>query len=78
MSTCPACNNEILKTIAADDSGVQPLPGDVIVCGHCGSYLMFDDSMETQIMTVDEICDLESDILSEMSSIRADILNHNR
>lgn len=69
-NVCPVCGYNIDSASAIDGVDAIPQPGDVSICFDCTSYLIFDENIKSRVLTVDEIVDLPSDILYELTAER--------
>lgn len=69
-SKCPCCGHTMNAVTGGEGEYEQPVPGDVSVCAECTSYLIFDDELKLRLMTVDEVCELDSEILYVLTSTR--------
>lgn len=77
-SECPCCGHKLNAVANVGDHDDLPVAGDVSVCGQCASYLKFDDDMKLRLMTVDEICDLDNDVLYALTVARNQIQKFNK
>jgi hypothetical protein len=45
LAQCPRCFARLDRAGEIDDKDLQPGPGDITVCLHCGGIAMFTDDM---------------------------------
>lgn len=69
-TSCPCCGHILNAVANVGDCDDVPIAGDVSVCGKCTSYLIFDDDFSIRLMTVDEICELDNDVLYALTAAR--------
>ena len=75
---CPQCGSVINAARGCgDDADKSPDPGDVSICVVCGSYLIFDDNIKVRLMTVDEVCELDNELLYALTTARNEIIRFN-
>lgn len=67
---CPCCGHVMNAVTGAEGESESPNPGDVSVCIECTSYLIFDHDLKLQVMTVDEVCELDSEVLYTLTATR--------
>jgi hypothetical protein len=70
MNTCPSCNHTIPHNDKPGDPVAVPSPGDLSVCFYCAAYLIFEDDMSVRLMEVEEVVELPSDTLYELTRLR--------
>ena len=71
---CPNCGafmDAASSDKEADDR--KPIPGDVSICYECTAYLTFDENMDLQLLSVDELVDLPNEILYDLTKSRNEI-----
>lgn len=75
-SGCPACGerlNATASTNTPENPGKRPEPGDITLCGHCGSWLWFNEDYSMRLMTPQEAAALPDDVRTHMAKLRAAI-----
>jgi hypothetical protein len=75
MNICPCCNHTIPHNEKPGDAAAVPSPGDLSVCFYCAAYLIFEDDISLRLMEVDEVVELPSDTLYELTRLRNIIMN---
>ena len=70
---CPCCGCKMNAVTGEEGQDVEPIPGDVSVCFECTSYLVFDEELKLRVLEVDEICEMDSDTLYTLTSVRNQI-----
>jgi hypothetical protein len=53
---------------------VTPEPGDLSVCAHCFTLLMFDDDLTSRALTPDEFLELPSETRLELTRALAALI----
>jgi len=74
-SYCPVCNKLIDGATTVDGNTKSPKSGDLIICFYCTSYLIFDDELIPQELTVEELLDLDNADRLRLHKARKDIKN---
>lgn len=78
-SRCPSCRGVLDASLQADKRDPKPPdPGDWTICGYCAIPLRFDDQLQLQRLTPQEIMSAEPDLRKGMAKAMAMVAAMNR
>jgi len=72
--TCPTCEGLLDDASCQKNPSAKPKPGNLSVCIHCTTFLIFDSDMSLKVQSVEDIRNLDHEDLSELMRIKELIL----
>ena len=66
---CPNCNAPINAATSFGDN--TPEEGDVSICSDCTSYLVFGKDLNIQLMTDEQLLELDNETLTTLTEYRS-------
>lgn len=78
-SLCPVCKERLDAASNADQvKSSPPECGDVSICLYCASYLIFDEDLTLQLLSVEDLLELPDEILQQLTRMRKEIKKANQ
>lgn len=70
---CPSCCKLNDGASNIEDPALVPGPGDLSVCIHCATILQFDEKLKSQVLTAEELFELEDDVRLEVMQMHRNV-----
>lgn len=78
---CPFCHANVIEEISSLEGDVRPpTPGDIAICFHCLRLVQFNQDLQLNPMSSENIADLEKDAPEMFEEIRSvlSMMQHER
>lgn len=72
-SLCPVCKERLDAASNAYQETSPPECGDVSICIYCASYLIFDENLSLQLLSVEDLLQLPDKILQQLTRARKEL-----